>query len=79
MDEPKKLKEKFDDIFDAAKYNKCSDSITKIRKGKMEGEYCLVKNSNFKCSHLVCCKKIFDFKRQCTMLIETKLLFLSLN
>ncbi|XP_028144824.1 DNA repair protein RAD50 [Diabrotica virgifera virgifera] len=29
LDEPKKLKEKFDEIFDAVKYNKCIDQIRK--------------------------------------------------
>jgi len=38
LDEPKKLKEKFDDIFDAAKYNKASESITKLLKKRNEGD-----------------------------------------
>ncbi|CAG9813727.1 unnamed protein product [Phaedon cochleariae] len=34
LDEPKKVKEKFDEIFDAVKYNKCVDNIRKIVKDK---------------------------------------------
>ncbi|XP_026464564.1 DNA repair protein RAD50-like, partial [Ctenocephalides felis] len=34
LDEGKKLKEKFDAIFDATKYNKCMDILLKIRKAK---------------------------------------------
>ncbi|KAJ8971927.1 hypothetical protein NQ314_000476 [Rhamnusium bicolor] len=34
LDEPKKLKEKFDEIFDAVKYNKCVDTIRKYIKEK---------------------------------------------
>ncbi|XP_059483386.1 DNA repair protein RAD50 [Neocloeon triangulifer] len=34
LDESKKLKEKFDDIFDAAKYNKAADSLIKTIKAK---------------------------------------------
>lgn len=34
LDEGKKLKEKFDAIFDATKYNKCMDILLKIRKTK---------------------------------------------
>ncbi|CAB3360173.1 Hypothetical predicted protein [Cloeon dipterum] len=36
LDESKKLKEKFDDIFDAAKYNKASEALTKLIKKKIE-------------------------------------------
>ncbi|KAJ8973540.1 hypothetical protein NQ317_019291 [Molorchus minor] len=34
LDEPKKLKEKFDEIFDAAKYTKCVDNLRKYIKDK---------------------------------------------
>lgn len=34
LDEPKKLKEKFDEIFDAVKYNKCVDTTRKLIKDK---------------------------------------------
>lgn len=34
LDEPKKLKEKFDEIFDAVKYNKCIDMTRKFIKDK---------------------------------------------
>ncbi|KAF4521198.1 hypothetical protein B566_EDAN011220 [Ephemera danica] len=34
LDEGKKLKEKFDEIFDATKYNKASDTISKLHKTK---------------------------------------------
>lgn len=34
LDEPKKLKEKFDEIFDAVKYNKCVDTTRKLIKEK---------------------------------------------
>jgi hypothetical protein len=36
LDEPKKLKEKFDAIFDATKYNKASDNLSKLIKKKTE-------------------------------------------
>lgn len=36
LDESKKLKERFDEIFDAAKYNKCLDHISKKIKEKNE-------------------------------------------
>jgi hypothetical protein len=36
LDEPKKLKEKFDAIFDATKYNKASDGIGKLIKKRNE-------------------------------------------
>ncbi|KAG8227718.1 hypothetical protein J437_LFUL008000, partial [Ladona fulva] len=34
LDEPKKLKEKFDAIFDATKYNRCLEDIRKLHKDK---------------------------------------------
>lgn len=36
LDEPKKLKEKFDEIFDAVKYNKCVDMTRKYIKEKQQ-------------------------------------------
>ena len=38
LDEPKKLKEKFDAIFSATKYIKCLDAIRNTRKKYLEGE-----------------------------------------
>lgn len=38
LDEGKKVKERFDAIFDAAKYNKCLDSIRKLKKDMNDGK-----------------------------------------
>lgn len=43
LDEGKKVKERFDAIFDAVKYNKCLDSIRKLKK-EMNDEIKLKKN-----------------------------------
>ncbi|XP_075232896.1 DNA repair protein rad50 isoform X2 [Lycorma delicatula] len=37
MEEGKKVKERFDEIFDSVKYNKCLENIRKIRKQKVQG------------------------------------------
>lgn len=47
LDEPKKLKEKFDLIFDAAKYNKAADVILKLVKKKAASKF--AKNYNCFC------------------------------
>jgi hypothetical protein len=39
LDEPKKLKEKFDAIFDATKYNKASDGLSKLIKKRNESTF----------------------------------------
>lgn len=36
LEEPKKLKERFDSIFDSVKYNKCVEKVLKVRKKKAE-------------------------------------------
>ncbi|CAH0547195.1 unnamed protein product [Brassicogethes aeneus] len=43
LEEPKKLKERFDEIFDAAKYNKCVDSLRKLQR-KKEADIKMIKN-----------------------------------
>lgn len=38
LDEGKKLKERFDEIFDSTKYNKCMVEIRRLRKNALDGE-----------------------------------------
>lgn len=39
MEEGKKVKDRFDEIFDSVKYNKCLENIRKIKKERMQGQY----------------------------------------
>ncbi|XP_034236601.1 DNA repair protein RAD50 [Thrips palmi] len=50
LDEGKKLKEKFDEIFDSTKYNKCMNEVRKLRKAALDDK----KVSEVSLRHLEC-------------------------
>ncbi|GLV43469.1 rad50 [Carabus blaptoides fortunei] len=69
LDESKKLKEKFDDIFDATKYNKCLETINKYVKKNIEKQKIL----KIEVSNLSDIKKYVEQKRDSLREKETKL------